>query len=96
MGKYFYYKFTLPYCVNKNDKISIKTEFGIYFIKFLKYMNKGEEIKFKIFVENENNNSVNNNYLDNSNYHDDENINPFNFYISNNNYLNRFYQQTGD
>ena len=91
MGSYFYYKILLPYSVNEGNKIRVKTDFGIHYLKITKFIEKGEELKFKIFVKN----TDNNDYF-NDNYDDDENINPFTLSIPKNSYLNRFYHHSGD
>ncbi len=51
MGKYFYYKLILPYSIDKDMKIKVKTEYGIYYIKLHNFFKKGNEINFKIFIQ---------------------------------------------
>jgi hypothetical protein len=98
MGTYFYYKILLPYSVYEGNKICVKTDFGIHNLQINKFIEKGKELKFKIFIKNTDNNNYFNNKYDNNNdyYDDDENINPFNLSIPNNNYLNRFHQHSYD
>ena len=97
MGSYFYFKVLLPYPVKEGNKICVKTEFGIHYLKISKFFEKGQILQFKIFVKNTNNNYFNDKYDNNNEYYDDdEDINPFNLSIPNNNYLNRFYQHSGD
>lgn len=74
MTKYFYYKLILPYSIDKDNKIKVKTDYGTYYFKIHKFLKKGQEIKIKIFVQdktcNINNDILNNTYI-NQNYYDE-------------------------
>ena len=76
----YFYKINVPVNHNYNNYLYFHTEFGQYKIKIPNYYKQGENFIFKIYIDDNENNSLN--------------INPFDLSLLNNNKIN--YYDIGD